>query len=256
MAANGSGPIERYFQIVEMVAASHDGLTLTDIAQLTKLPKPTTHRLVRTLVELGILVSDETWYKMFRVGPRMWRMLHLGVDRNTVKTYSQIVVDELAARLGETAYVVRLAHDHVLSIARSVPDQGHRLHVLPGEHLPLHAASSAKAMLAFQDNATVRSRLHEPLERLTSHTHARVQDLLNELGNVRKLGYAICDREIDENVMAYSCPVPIEHIGVIYAIGVTGPVTRLREHPVEYWIEPMKAAAERLSAMLTTLEEH
>lgn len=253
MATNGSGPIERYFQIVEIVASSHDGLTLTDITQLTGLPKPTAHRLVRTLVELGILASDDTWYKTFRIGSRMWRMLHLGVDRDKASAFSQLVVDDLAARFGETAYVVRLDRTGVLSIARSAPDQGHRLHVLPGDHLPAHAAASAKAILAYQDGSVLDAYLTEPLERLTPFTHTTLDEVLAEFEKVRQTGYAICDREIDENIMAYACPVPVEHVGVVYAIGVTGPVTRLRKQPAEFWLEPMKAAAQRLSTMISTL---
>ncbi len=254
MSANGSGPIERYFQIVEILAASQNGLTLTDIAQLTELPKPTAHRLVRSLVDLGILTSDDAWYKTFRVGPRMWRMLHLGIEPDKASAYAQIVVDDLAARFGETTYVVRLDHEHVQSIARSAPDQGHRLHVLPGENLPAHAAASAKAILAYQEPEIIRQHLHEPLERLTPYTKTEVSAVLEEFQEIRQRGHAVCFREIDENIMAYACPVPMEPVGVLYAIGVTGPVTRLQKHPVEHWLDPMKAGAKRLAAMLTTLE--
>lgn len=253
MASTGTGPIERYFQIVEIVAASRDGLTLTDITQLTGLPKPTAHRLVRTLVELGILASDDTWYKTFRVGSRMWRILHLGVERDKASAFAQLVLDDLAARFGETAYVVRLDRTGILSIARSAPDQGHRLHVLPGDHLPAHAAASAKAILAFQDSATLDAHLQEPLERLTPFTHTQKAEVLRDFDNVRRTGYATCDREIDENIMAYACPVVIEQAGIIYAVGVTGPVSRLSKHPAEHWVAPLKSAAARLGTMLATL---
>ncbi|MEW5422837.1 IclR family transcriptional regulator [Amorphus sp. 3PC139-8] len=252
MAGDRPGPIERYLQILEIVAASARGLTLTDIAALTGLPKATAHRLTRSLVEAGALATDDTWYKTFRVGDRMWRMLQLGANPNTVESFSQIVLDELAARFHETCYVVRLGRDNVRSIARSAPDQGHRLHVLPGEVLPPHAAASAKAILAFQPTDVIDRFLAEPLEKLTSRTVTSVTAVRDELAEIRRLDYAVCDREIDDNVMAYACPIHLKSAGVIYSLGLTGPCTRLSQHPREMWIEALHDAARRLAVMFDT----
>ncbi|MDW3116948.1 MAG: IclR family transcriptional regulator C-terminal domain-containing protein [Roseovarius pacificus] len=254
MSAKNPRPIERYFQIIEIVAASRDGLTLAEISQIANLPKPSAHRLVKALQELDVLVSDETWYKKFRIGPYMRRILQLCVEPEKEVAFAQMTVDRLAAELGETAYVVRMDHDSIRSIARSAPDQGHRLHVLPGEVLPAHAAASAKAILAFQDDATVARFLTPPLDALTPLTKTDVDAVKAEFAQVRETDFAICDREIDENVRAYACPVHIETIGVIHAVGVTGPVTRLGQHDHDHWIAPMKQAADTLAAMLATLK--
>lgn len=247
-------PIERYFQIIEIVAASHDGLTLAEISQIANLPKPSAHRLVKALQELGILVSDETWYKKFRIGSYMRRILQLCVEPEKETAFAQMTVDRLAAELGETTYVVRMDHDSIRSIARSAPDQGHRLHVLPGDLLPAHAAASAKAILAFQDEATVARFLQPPLEVLTSRTKTDVAEVMAEFAQIRETGFAVCDREIDENILAFACPVHIGAIGVIHALGVTGPVTRLGRQDQTRLIERMKQAAATLGAMLGTLK--
>jgi IclR family acetate operon transcriptional repressor len=246
-------PIERYFRIVEIVAASKDGLTLGEITQIAGLPKPSAHRLVRSLVDLGVLVSHETWYKKFRIGPYMRRILQLCIEPEKEAAFAQMTVDRLSAELGETSYVVRLDHDCVRSIARSAPDQGHRLHVVPGDHLPAHAAASAKAILAFQDDETVQQHLKPPLEKLTRYTTVDPVKVLSEFSDIRAQGYALCNREIDETTMAYACPVTIGSIGVLYAIGITGPVNRLSLHSHSHWLDPMQKAAEKLATMLFTL---
>lgn len=248
------GPLERYLTILEMVAASHRGLSLTDIATLTGLPKPTVHRLTRVLLDADALVSDDSRHKTFRIGPRMWRLLHLGLDRDTVASYAQIVCDNLAAKLHETCYIVRLGREHVRSVARSAPDQGHRLHVLPGAELPPHAASSAKAILAFQSDDVVNRILREPLPALTSRTKISIEAVKAELEEVRRQGYAVCDREIDDNIMAYACPVHLDSVGVLYSVGVTGPCSRLRQHPTMYWIAAAQEAAAQFATMLATLK--
>lgn len=252
MRNDGPGPIGRYLQILEAVAASHGGLTLSGIQTLTGLPKPTAHRLTRALVDAGALQTDEAWHKTFRVGPRMWRLLRLGQNSDSVRAYAQIVVDDLAKELAETCYIVRLGAQNIRSIARSAPDQGHRLHVLPGDVLPAHAASSAKAILAFQDDATVDRFLQEPLEPLTPRTATSTATVREELARVRLQDHAECDGEIDENIMAYAAPVHLDSGDVIYAVGVTGPRDRIGRKSVEAWVEPLRAAAARFARMLET----
>jgi DNA-binding IclR family transcriptional regulator len=252
---NHSGPIERYFQVLEVIAASNDGLKLHDIALLTRLPVPTAHRLVRTLVELGMLASEEGRNRTFRMGSRMWRMLHLGVERDQAGSFAQLVIDEISSRFSETSYVVRLDRDHLRSIAISAPDQGAKLMVVPGDTLPPHAAASAKAILAYQDVNSLGAYLRQPLERFTSSTITDLNVLMQQFAVIRQRGYATCFREIDENIMAYACPVTIDHVGVLYAIGLTGPITRIEKHSVEYWVEPMKDAARKLGLMLSNMKQ-
>lgn len=84
MTGDKQGPLERYLMVLEMVAASHDGLNMTDIANLTGLPKPTVHRLTRVLLEAGALETDGGRFKSFRIGPRLWRILYLGLGRDQV----------------------------------------------------------------------------------------------------------------------------------------------------------------------------
>lgn len=190
--------------------------------------------------------------RSFQIGQRMWRILQLGQDPRVVENYAQIVCDRLAAEISETCYIVKLGVDTVQTIARSVPDQGYRLHVFPGEELPANAASSAKAILAYQDETVVDRILREPLTRFTERTTTDIELVKAELGRVRDQGYALCDREIDANVMAYSCPVFLKGAGVLYSVGVTGPCSRLEQHPADYWLEALQGAAKMFSTFLSS----
>lgn len=251
MPGTSTGPIERYLQIMEIVAASPGGLTLAEIVDITGLPKASAHRLTRALVEAGALGAGKGWNRTFSVGERMLRMLHLGRS-DSLTGYAQLVVDELAGRLHETCFAVRLELDAIRSIARAVPDQGHNVHVFPGEEQPPHAAASAKAILAFQHEDVVERHLGRPLERLTPKTKVAAGEVRLELEQVRCDGYALCDREIDENVVAYACPVHTDHLGVVCSLGVTGPSTRLTRQSPSVWIDALKEAAARLGRMLDT----
>lgn len=251
MQEERNGPLERYLTVLEVVAASHDGLSLTEIVNLTGFPKPTVHRLTKSLIEAKALSAEDKHQKTFRIGERMWRLLQLGQNRDTVINFAQLVCDALSGRIQETSYIVRLEQDQVRSIARSAPDQGHRLHVLPGSELPFHAAASAKAILAFQDEATIDRLLKPPFEALTPFTRTDIKEIRQEWETVRHQMYAVCDREIDESVMAYACPVITDKAGILYAVGVTGPRSRITQHPEDYWIAEIKKTAQQFADMIT-----
>ena len=253
MSETGQAPLTRYLGILEVVAGSHQSVGLSEVAALTGLPKPTVHRMIKTLVAAGALRSHGTQHQTYGLGPRLWRMLYLGLNPDTVANYAQNVCDEVSASLEETSYVVRLGQRYIRAIARSVPDQGHRLHVRPGAELPAHAAASTKAVLAYQE-PDVRARyLPDPLPALTAHTTTDRDRLEAELAGVAAQGYAVCDREIDEHVMAYACPVKLTGAGVVYAVGVTGPCGRMQNVPERRVVEVLRHGAERFASMLQTV---
>ena len=248
------GPFERYLSILEIVAAAHDGLTMTDIAKITDLPKPTVHRLTRVLLDSGALVAETQRQRRFRIGPRLWRVLYLGFDRDAVTAYAQMACDAAASRLKETCYIVRLGQTDVRTVARATPDQGYRLHVNPGSDLPAHAAASAKAIIAFQPQKAVTRYIREPLPRLTQFTKTDISAYLAELEETRTRGYAICDREIDENVMAYAVPVQLPDAGVLFSVGVTGPCSRFLQNPPEFYISGITEAAGQFARALESVQ--
>lgn len=253
MTQDSSRPLERYLSLLEVVAAAHRALSLTEITLAMDLPKPTVHRLVGALMEAGALEAEGTHSKTYKIGSRFRRLLMLGQDTRVVHNYAQLVCDELAQKLRETAYIVRLEHDSARTLTLSVPDQGYRLHVIPGADLPAHAAATARAMLAHQPAEVQQRVLREPFQKLTNRTRTKMEDVLRGFEQVRRQGYAVCDREIDPNVMAYAFPVHLPDVGVIYSVGVTGPCSRLNTQPASYWTQALQEAAQRFASLLGTL---
>ena len=227
----------------------------SELSELMGLPKPTIHRLVGVLLNSGALQTEEGRNRGYSMGRRMWRILQLGRNPRVVENYAQIVCDRLTEQIRETCYIVKLAIAGVETIARAVPDQGYRLHVLPGEELPAHAASSAKAILAYQDEALIQQVLREPLPKLTERTVTDIQEVKRLYEQVRQNGYAVCDREIDPGVVAYSCPVFTDGNQVLYSVGVTGPLERLAQHAQEYWIEALQDGARQFAQLLQGVQE-
>ena len=69
---------------------------------------------------------------------------------------SEALLAGTAARLDETCYLTKLIGGRVISVAWATTSDGLKAYVVPGLSQPLHAAASAKAILAFQSSSFVK----------------------------------------------------------------------------------------------------
>jgi DNA-binding IclR family transcriptional regulator len=118
--------------------------------------------------------------------------------------------------------------------------------------MPFHAAASAKAILAYADDALLKIALAQPRRRFTEHTRTAAVELRQELAEVRRQGFAACNQELDPGVLSYACPVHLRGAGpaVFYSIGIVGLTQRLAGQPVLEVVGPLKAAASELASLL------
>lgn len=96
------------------------------------------------------------------------------------------MLGEVAEQTGETCYIARFEDLKERCVAMVTPNNPSSGYVVPGRHLALHAASSAKAILAFQAPALVRSIVPYPLPRLTDKTIVDMDALLAEFDAIRQ----------------------------------------------------------------------
>ena len=230
MPGSDDKPLGRYIRVLEAVAAARTGLTLTDIARELGLQPGSAHRLIRGLVEQGLLRSAPGT-KSYVTGPRLQTLLHTTMDGAGYAGLAKTVLDGLVAEFGETAHLARLNGDFAESVLMEQPVGSDRAFVQPGRQLPLHAAASGKAILAFQDEDFVASYLARPRERYTDRTKVEDGDIRDELAQIRADGVAVCDNELDSGVLSYGHPIRVGSGYVLYSVGITGLADRFR--PIE-----------------------
>ena len=243
------GILARYIKVLETLAPSPEGLSLTEIMKATALPRGTVHRLISALFDVGY-IATRTNRKIYVLGPRLLRLLYLGVAPVSVSLLAHPILAELVDRFGETAFLARLNGKTVESLVMEVPDYEGQSHVQPGRVMPVNAAASAKAIFAFQDRTLLDEVLAEPLVRYTKNTRITEADVREDLAQVQRQGYAICADELDPGVLSYACPIHIEEVGVLYSIGVVGLSERLRQHPPSEIVAALQTRAEAFSGSL------
>lgn len=248
-AGAGSGILGRYAAVLDAVAARPEGLILAEIMRATALPQGTVHRLINALLKVGYIERRDD-RKIYVVGNRLMRLLYLRLPRATLADIARPVLEELAQRFKETAFLAKLDKDTVESVATVMPALDRRAHVQPGRIMPLHAAASAKAIFAFQGGDLLTRALAVERDAFTPKTLTRRKDVLAEFERVRSTGYASCLDELDPGVASYACPVRIGDT-VLYSVGLVGIAQNVERFPVPMIVSALREAADRLSALLS-----
>ena len=220
-SGKNDSPLGRYVRILESVATARTGLTLTEIARELDLQAGTVHRLLRGLVDLGLL-RTRAGSKSYVAGPRLQNLLHMTLDRAEYSGLARSALDRLVDEFGETAHLARLNDGCAESVLMKQPLGSDRSFVQPGRRLPLHAAASGKAILAFQDEDFIARYLARPRVRYTERTKVDEAEIRREMTRIREEGIAVCENELDAGVLSYGHPVPADDGHVLYSVGITG----------------------------------
>lgn len=238
-----TGILTRYAAVLDALAAAPGGLTLIEVVRATGLPRGTAHRLLGALRGVGYIAGRDG-RKVYVLGPRLLRLLHLGRAPAAVAAAVRPLLDGLTARFKETAFLAKLTGREVRSVAMRMPDSESQSYVQPGRLMPVHATASAKAIWAYQEDGAVEAILAEPRARFTDKTRSGEAELRADLERVRHSGFAVCDGELDPGVLSYACPVHLDGAGVLYAIGMVGLSQRLGCFGAQEVVAALQEAAE------------
>lgn len=96
---SGVQSIERTFELLEAMADAGGRIGLSELADRVGFPKPTVHRLMRTLVALGYARQEPT--RDYSLGPRLVRLVDASSRLLGLRAapYLQDLVNELAREL-------------------------------------------------------------------------------------------------------------------------------------------------------------
>ncbi|UOM33301.1 IclR family transcriptional regulator [Acuticoccus sp. I52.16.1] len=249
MSKTESRPLERYFQALERLAEAPDGMVLVELATELDLPGATTHRLVNTLVEAGLVARART-EKHYVLGPRARRFGLSTLSTQTLEERVGDILDALSHELEQTIFIVRLVKHQVHTVAVREPAAPTQAIVNPGRTMPLHAAATGKAVLAFQSARFIEDVLARPMTPYTGDTKTTADAVRAELATVRAEHFAVCDNEFDAGVLSYAVPLLSPDGTVLFALGTCGLKSRFAEPGPAAVRELLAAKAADLSKRL------
>ena len=199
---------DRTLEILEALAA--DGpRTLGDLVRALGIPKSSLHGILRTMALRGWVETDPTGTR-FGLGLKALQVGSAYLDSDDAVGLLGGILDDLAARFGETVHLGRLDGPFVVYVAKRESRHPLRLYSAIGRRLPAHATALGKALLAERPTAEVDGLLPDPLPRLTPHTITDRASLFNALTRIKVNGSAIDREENTEGIICVARAVPLK----------------------------------------------
>ncbi len=191
-AASGT---ERVLAILDCFSVERPTLTLSEISRLAGLALTTAHRKVGELVRWGALERDEEG--RYRIGLRLWEVGALAPRSIGLREAALPFLEDLYEVTHENVQIAVLDGPEVVYVERISGPRAVHVVTRPGSRLPAAATAGGLVLLARAGPGAVDAVLARPLKRYTEHTVTDPVRLRRILADVRRTGYAICDRQIE-----------------------------------------------------------
>ncbi|MFF4017960.1 IclR family transcriptional regulator [Streptomyces sp. NPDC001843] len=226
---NQSSSLRRALTVLEYVrdhAGTGRGMSLTRIADDLGINKSTVLRLATPLMEADLLVRDrETGW--FRLGHGTLRLGQAYLSSLDMRTVAAEPLRLLQQAVGETCHLVVYEPPDVVYIDKVENETNVRMASRVGSRVPAYRTAVGKAILAWLGEEAFRIVVAAGMPPVTEHTCTDPERLRAELGRVRRLGYAIDDRENECEVRCVAAPVFDHTDQAIGALSVSGLTTRM-----------------------------
>lgn len=238
--------VDRVCDILDILANSSEGVSLTEVAGGAALPKSSTFRYL-TALEARHYVARDPATGLFRLGLAFRPQNTRAVERLT--EFARPALEKLRDHLGETtnlgvldgAFVIHTVvaeSPHMMRLAARVGDRGY-----------VHCTALGKAVCATLPEERVRSILAAAgMPRFTDSTIVETEPYLTELERVRAEGYGLDDAE---NQAAGRCVgVAIEGLGFLAGISVSAPADRFPAERTDEIVSQLRKVARALSRQM------
>jgi IclR family acetate operon transcriptional repressor len=226
LATGHAQALSRGLVLLEALAATEAGATLTALATSLDLPAPTAHRLLAALENAGFARQDA--HGVWRIGVRAFRVGSAFLEHRNLAAEVLPHLARLMEQSGETANLAVPSDGEVVFIAQVQCRELMRMSVKLGARAPLHASGAGKAMLAAMDaQAVAREIGRKGLARYTERTIVDRAALQQELDATRARGYAIDGEEHAPGLTCVAAPILDENGQPWAALSLAGPTSRL-----------------------------
>jgi DNA-binding IclR family transcriptional regulator len=227
----------------------------SELARRLGLPKSSIANICAALAEVGLVRRIGTGFALGRKLAELGGAYLSAVDL-VQEFYEACRVLPVGSE--ETVQLAVLDGLEMTYLARHDGRQPVRLTSQIGRRLPASCTATGKAALASLDQRELDRRLSgiSYLPVLSPNSHRTVEELLPDLAEVRRRGYALDDEETVEGVVCYGIAIPGRRPGdAPHAASITLLKARATDERVPALVADLRHLAELLSDPLRALDQ-
>ena len=195
--------LEKGIDIIELLAESESGLTVSEISQKLKRRMSELFRIIVVMEQRGWLQKDPESAR-YAVTYHVLKLAHRSTPAQTLTAAAAPLMHELSTRINQSCHLVVRSGTQGLVILRQENQERHaNLSVRLGAIIELASSCSGRVLLAHL-NPEERERVLKSIPRPRSLTQARLATILNR---VAKRGFEIHRSPITAGVTDIGYPV-------------------------------------------------
>jgi DNA-binding IclR family transcriptional regulator len=217
--------IQRAAAILRLLSGRMRRLGVGELAGELELPKGTVHGILRTLRAVGFVEQDRDSGK-YQLGAALLHMGSSYLDGNELRARALNWSDALATRTGESVRIGTLHDNQVLIVHHVFRPDDSRQALEVGSVVPAHATALGKALLAHH-RYLISELAGEALAQYTPATVTDIEQLTQELDQIRARGWASQVEELIRGVASIAAPIEDRRGVTVGAIAITGTIERL-----------------------------
>jgi DNA-binding IclR family transcriptional regulator len=215
--------VQKTLCALEKLAEYEEPLSLASLAAETGLPKPTTHRILQTLAEVGYVAQDET--NRYYLTCKLDRLARNSRDRG-LKLRAVPVMTALHRQFNETVNLgvlegTKVHYLHVIETSRPL-----RMMVQPNANDEYFFTAIGRAIVAFLPETEIEAILTSTtLRQVTPKTVGSRKKLEKILQETRRRGWGMDDEESVPGVVCLATPIFLDEYPIA-GISITMPKSR------------------------------
>jgi IclR family acetate operon transcriptional repressor len=244
----GLGVTGKAFSVLEVVSLNSEATRMADIIRGTGMTKPTAHRVVNMLLDMGFLERDD-FDTGFIEGAGLVDLAHRTLAAAAPRSLRHSILQGVSEQVGETVNYGLLSGGEVIYLDRVEAKWPLGLRFDAGSRVPAHCTAVGKLLLSRMSDSDLRALIESiPRSSYTASTITDAEQLLSALTSIHRDGIGTDDQEFMHGVVCVSVPVVDDGGRCFGGIAVSAPEARMTLNQMLTYVPQMRKAAANLAA--------
>lgn len=246
--------VERACQVLELIAQSSKGFSLSELSRRLNLPKSSVHLIVTTLERLGYLQKHpQTGHYLF--GLKLFSLSRAALQGMELRVVARPWLETLVKRTGLTVHLGILERNEAVVIEKIEAPGLIKVASWVGRRMDVNCTGIGKALIAFLPDAEF-DRLFKPgsLPRHNENTIVSIAGIKREIAQIRQQGFALDDEEDELGVRCIGTPLLDSQGRAVAAISIVGALSQIPLEQVEPLGQTLRQTADEIAALLRLSE--
>ncbi|WP_211316685.1 IclR family transcriptional regulator [Oceanobacillus arenosus] len=235
----------RVMDILSLFATVNEPISVSTVSQELSAPKSSIYEILETMVIKGFLEFDEN-VKKYKPGIKLFEVGTSYLNNTDLIKDTRPYLEKLVKLTGETSFLAVPSKEEIIYLDKVEGLSSIRTTASLGTRLPMYLTGLGKAILAaYPDEMVTEITRDIKFKPVNDNSINSFNSLMENISQTRKRGYAVDNREREEDVYCIAAPI-YDHLNQpIAAISVAGLVTRMQEENAkEYSVHLINAAME------------